>query len=267
MINDHKNKSKREIQLTAVINFISSKPDSDETRIMYKKRINVEIMTSSDTDEVIEKVFESRLQKYQENLEKKMRGSEFVFDGVNALYYDLNKISLNRSGSYIDSPQWLKNKKATINHKNNDDKCFQYAISVALNYQNIEKDPQRITKIKPFIDQYDWNDIDFPSHSKDQKKFESNNKSIALNTLYVPHNTKKIRHAYKSKYKNQAILLMVTDVNKWHYLAVKSLSALLRGIASKHKEEFYCLNCFTHILQKIDLKNTKKYAKIMITAM
>ena len=258
MINDHKNKSKREIQLTAVINFISSKPDSDETRIMYKKRINVEIMTSSDTDEVIEKVFESRLQKYQENLEKKMRGSEFVFDGVNALYYDLNKISLNRSGSYIDSPQWLKNKKATINHKNNDDKCFQYAISVALNYQNIEKDPQRITKIKPFIDQYDWNDIDFPSHSKDQKKFESNNKSIALNTLYVPHNTKKIRHAYKSKYKNQAILLMITDVNKWHYLAVKSLSALLRGIASKHKEEFYCLNCFHSYTTKNRLEKHKK---------
>ena len=70
-----------------------------------------------------------------------MHGSEFIFDAINALYYDLNKMSLNRGGSYIDSPQWLKNKKATINLKNNDDKCFQYAVSVALNYQNIEKDP------------------------------------------------------------------------------------------------------------------------------
>ena len=62
-------------------------------------------------------------------------------------------MSLNRGGSYIDSSKWLKNKKATINPKNNDDKCFQYALTVALNHEPIEKDPQRITKVKPFIDQ------------------------------------------------------------------------------------------------------------------
>ena len=92
MINDHKNKGEWKIQLTEVINFISSKPDSDETRIMYTKSINVEIMTGIDTNEVIEKLFKSLLQKYQENLEETMRGSEFVFDGVNALHYDLNKL-------------------------------------------------------------------------------------------------------------------------------------------------------------------------------
>ena len=52
--------------------------------------------------------------------------------------------------------------KATINPKNKDDKCFQYASTVALNYQNIEKDPQRISKIKPFIGQYNWKEISFP---------------------------------------------------------------------------------------------------------
>ena len=82
-----------------------------------------------------------------------MRGSEFVFDNVDSLYYKLHKISLNRGGSYIDSPKWLKNKKATINSKNNNDKCFQYAITVALNHEQIKKDPQRITIIETFIDQ------------------------------------------------------------------------------------------------------------------
>ena len=56
-----------------------------------------------------------------------MKGSHFTFDGVNALYYKLNKVSLSRGGSYIDSPEWLKNKRATINPKNNDDMlsiCF-----------------------------------------------------------------------------------------------------------------------------------------------
>ena len=68
-----------------------------------------------------------------------MRGSEFIFDSVDSLYYDLNKISLSRGGSYIDSPELLKNKKATINPKNNDDKCIQYALTVALNYEKIKK--------------------------------------------------------------------------------------------------------------------------------
>ena len=95
-----------------------------------------------------------------------MRVSEFVFDNVDSLYYKLHKISLNRGGSYIDSPKWLKNKKATINPKNNDDKCFQYALTVVLNHEQFKKDPQKITKIKPFINEYSWKETDFPSQKK-----------------------------------------------------------------------------------------------------
>ena len=116
------------------------------------------------------------------------------------MYYNLNKLSLSRGESYIDSPKWLKNRNATINPKNEGDKCFQYALTVALSYEQIKDHPERISKIKPFIDKCNWKEIDFPSYSKDWKIFESNNKSIALNILYVPYNTEKIRHAYKSKY-------------------------------------------------------------------
>ena len=91
MINDHKNKGEWKIQLTAEINFISSIPDSDETRIMHTKSDNLEIMIGSEKDGVIEDLFKSLLQRYQESLEEKMKGSEFAFDGVKALYYDLNK--------------------------------------------------------------------------------------------------------------------------------------------------------------------------------
>ena len=101
-------------------------------RIMHTKSNNIEAMTGSDANEVTEELFESLLQRYQEKLKEKMRGSSFDFDGVNMLYYDLNKINLNRGGSYIDSPEWIKNKKATINPNNNDNKCFQYALTVAL---------------------------------------------------------------------------------------------------------------------------------------
>ena len=68
--------------------------------------------------------------------------------------YDFNKISISRSGSYIDSPKWLKNKKSIINPKNNNYKCFQYAVTLAINLDKINKNSQRISKIKPFIDEY-----------------------------------------------------------------------------------------------------------------
>ena len=83
-----------------------------------------------------------------------MKGSEFEFDGVDFLYYDFNKISINRGGSYIDFPKWIKNEKSTINTKNNDYKCFQYAVTLALNLNKINNHPERISKIKHFIDQY-----------------------------------------------------------------------------------------------------------------
>ena len=85
--------------------------------------------------------------------------------------------------------------KATINPKNNDNKHFQYAIRIALNHKKIVKDLQRISKFKPFIKKYNWRKIKFLSHKNDWKNFESNNKSIALNILYVPYNTKEIKHA------------------------------------------------------------------------
>ena len=262
MINNYKSKSEWKIQLTAEINFTSLKPDSDETRIMHTKSDNTEIMIGSDTNEVIKELFKSFLQGYQKGLQEKMRGSDFEFDGIHLLYYDFNKISLNRDGSYIESAKWIKDKKSTINPKNNDYKCFQYAVTVALNRDKIKKDPQRVSKIKPFIDQYNWNDIDFPSTGKNWKKFELNNESIALNILYVPHKTGKVHLAYKSKHnltsEKQVILLMITDGEKWHYTAVKRLSGLLRGVTGNNNGDFYCLNCFHAYRTKNKLETHKK---------
>ena len=81
-----------------------------------------------------------------------MKGSEFVFDYVYLLYYKCHIINLNHGGSYIDSTDWIKIKKATINAINKkDSKCFQYTVTVALNHEKIKHDLQRITKIKPII--------------------------------------------------------------------------------------------------------------------
>ena len=154
MINDYKSKGEWKIQLTAEINFTSLKPDSYETRIMHTKSNNEEIMVGGDTSEVIKELFKSFLQRYQESLQEKMRGSDFAFDGVNLLYYDFNKISLNRGGSYTESPKWMKNKKSTINPKNNDVMCFQYAVTLALNHDKINREHQSVSKIRPYINEY-----------------------------------------------------------------------------------------------------------------
>ena len=174
----------------AEINFILLKPGSDETRVMYKRSDNDEFMSGDDTNEIIKLLFESFLQRFEENVQIKMRGSEFEFDVINFLDYNFNKTSIYRGGSYINFPKRLKDKKSTINPKNNDYKCFQDTATLSLNRNRINKDPQRISKIKPFINNYNWKDIDFLPTNKDWKKFESNNE-VALNILYIPHNKKK----------------------------------------------------------------------------
>ena len=144
------------------------------------------------------------------------------------------------------SSEWLRSRKESITSEDN---CFQNALNDSLDYQTIKTHPERISKLKPYINQYNWKDIKFPSDKEDWKKFEQNNKEIALNVLFVPHNKKETELAYKSNYnykrKKQVILLMIVDENnRWHYLAAKSLSALFRGITSSNNEDFYCLNCF-----------------------
>ena len=104
------------------------------------------------------------------------------------------------------------------------------------------------------------------------EKFELNNKFVALNVLYVPEGEKTIRQAYKSKYnftrENQVISLMISDGEKWHYLTVRSLSALLKGITSKYKDDSYCLYCFHSYRTKEALEkhieSIRKYVKIRI---
>ena len=154
----------------------------------------------------------------------------------------------------LNSLGWLRGKKeAIINGINS----FQNALNEALNYQTIETHLERISKIMPYIDKYNWKGIEFPAEPKDWKKFEQNNKEIALNILFAPHNTETIRIAYRSEYKHkrkkQVILLMITDGIKWHYLAVSHLSMRTEK-SSDHDGDFNYLNCFYSYTAKTKLK-------------
>ena len=116
--------------------------------------------------------------RYQIGLETSMTCSDFIFDCVHLLYFKYHEINFKWGGSYIDSPDWIKNKKAATNPLNTKDKWFQYAVAVALNHKEIKKDPLRITKTKPFIDEFNWEGINYQSEKDDWKKSEKNNLTI-----------------------------------------------------------------------------------------
>ena len=116
-------------------------------------------MINDEADEVIKNLFDLLKNRYQNNWES-MKANEFVFDYDQLLYYKCYKINATRCRSYIDSPDWIKNKEATRNPiSEKDNKYFQYVLTVVLNNKKIVKNLERITKIKPFISKYKWEGI------------------------------------------------------------------------------------------------------------
>ena len=127
LINEQKNNgdgsNESKIQLNMGVNFISSN-DTGEIRTFYVQSDNEEIRSGNETIDIINRLLKSFLSNYQ-NKEKILRqGSNFVFESVDSLSYHIHKINLKRGKSYIKPPEWISNKRATINPKNNDNKCF-----------------------------------------------------------------------------------------------------------------------------------------------
>ena len=104
----------------------------------------------------------------------------------------------NDVSTFVETPEWIKNKKCTINPQNKDNKCFQYSVTFSLYYNQINCHPQRTSKTKPFINNFNWKNINFPLAKQDYEQFEINNKSIAQNILKIQEQ-EKICHHYKSK--------------------------------------------------------------------
>ena len=124
---------------------------------------------------------------------------------------------------------------------------------------------ERVSNIKPFTHKHNSKGINYSSKIDDWKTIEKNNATIALKTLYSKE--KEICPAYISKINSncekQIILLTINIEEKegWHYLAVKKLSTLLRGITSKHHGHFYCLNCLHSFVTENKLKSHEKVCK------
>ena len=127
------------------VNFVSSNA-TGETRTIFVWSDTEEIRSDNEAGDIVKGLLNSFLNNYQKEEMVLRNGSNFVFESVDLLSYDIHKTSLKRGKSYMKSPEQVVNKIAKINPKNlSDNKCFQYSVTIALHHQDIENHPERIT--------------------------------------------------------------------------------------------------------------------------
>ena len=180
---------------------------------------------------------------------------------VSLLCYKCHKINLNCGGSYVDFPDWIINKEATINPiSKKDTKCFQYAVTVALKYEEIGIYSEIITKTKLFINRYNCKGINFPSEKDDWKKIRKNNVTIFLNILYAKK--EKIYPAYVSKHNSnlekQYILLVILNKEGWWNI----ISVIKRNNVKTPRWFFIVSIAFIPLQHKTSVNLIKKYVKM-----
>ena len=153
-----------------------------------------------------------------------------------------HKLVLTRGRSYIDLPEWIKNKHAVINPQNKDEECFKWAFIAALHDEEIEKDHQHTLKLEPYEKQHNWERFEFPVLINKIDKFEKNKTGIAVNVLFNNKKNQKKKNIYivrrsehNGKCKRHVNLLMIGDGEERHYTAIKNISRLLSKLNGKTK--------------------------------
>ena len=161
-----------EVKLNVNLAFRYKNNSSDECNFFIKTK-------SANADKTLDELI-----KKQETLEK---ASLFLKD-VESIIYSFTKIIIKKN--FVESADWIKNKKCMITPQNKDSKCFRYSVIISLYHKETKNNPKRISKVKPFINNLNWKNINFSLEEQDFETLEMNNKSIALNTLQVNEKNK-----------------------------------------------------------------------------
>ena len=226
-------------QATTWIRF--ARDEVEQVSLAFNSRM-MTVYSLNDKNEIVTAMIEHMTQQIENPA---LRNSKFVFDRVLHMDTDFHRLNLTRGSSYVPLPDWLMIKKAIINPKNSDMECFKWAVIAAMKWEEIDRDHQRVSKLKRCEGEFDWSGLEFPVSLRDINKFERNNE-IGVNILAIE--SKKIYICRKGRDYNRIVnLMLIADVenqNKKHYVAVKSLSRLLSKQNSKHKEaQHFCTNC------------------------
>ena len=200
----------------------------------------------SDMGEIASEMIE-HMQQHIEN--PALRDSKFVFNGIIWMDINFHRLNLTRGSSYIPLPDSLAKKDTIINPKNSNMECFKWAVIAAMKWRDIDNHPERISKLRRYEDDFDWDGMKFPASTRDIKRFESRNE-ITINILKFED--KKVYICRKGKeYDGVANLMLITDHNEKHYVAIKSLSKLLHSSNTKKEEaQYFCINCLQEFLEK-----------------
>ena len=224
------------------------------------------ITEATDTIEIYHEMITEILEAMQ--IIEQAEGSGWIFIEVIRLILKIDKWDPLKASSYIDLPPELKNKKALINMKNTDNKCFLWSVLRALNPK--DKNAERIDKdLKSKENTLNMEGIDYPVNIKGHiKRFEKQNPDISVSVLGYSKDEKiyplrRSKHAMKNKRKYNIILLLIKDENNnSHYCLVKDESALLSSQVNKRKGKLYfCLNCLNGFDTPEKLENHKKYCE------
>ena len=171
-----------------------------------------------------------------------LRDSKFVFDGIMYTDISIHRLNLTRGSSYIPLPDWLAKKKAIINPKNLDEKCFKWSVIAGLKWEEIDSNHQCVSKLRGYENEFDWSGMSYPVSTKDINKFETRNR-IGINVLALNGKTPYICRK-GADYDRVVNLMIIEEGEKKHYVAIKSLERLLSKMNSKHNpKQHFCNNC------------------------
>ena len=211
--------------------WIRFRKDRELVELAFNSRMT-NVYNLSDLDEIVNEMI-AHMKEQIEN--PALLNSRFVFDEVLFTNVDFHQLNLMRGSSYLPLPNWLAWKKAIINPKNEDQECFKWAVIAASRWEEINNNPERISKLKRFEKDFDWSGIGLPVSVKDIKKFEFRNQ-ISINLLAIEG--KQIYICRKGgNYERLINPMLITENNRKHYVAIKSLSRLLSSKTPNIREK------------------------------
>ena len=203
-------------------------------------------------------LIEERIQKLDQ-----ADGSGWCFHSVVQLELHIVDYQPLRGGSYIDLPQYIKNKQAVINMKNKDEKCFLWCVLRALNPKNAAS--ERIDRdLQSKVNTLDMGNIKFPVELKDINKFESLNSNISIHVFGYNEKDKvyPLRKSETTDRPHNIDLLYISNGEKSHYCLIKIFNKLVSSQISKHNGRVYiCRRCLNPFPKEESLKRHEQYCK------
>ena len=263
-----KTRTSARIQTTAWIRFVRDDKEGQERVELAFNSLMMSVYRGSEMDQIVDRMIANM--KFQiEN--PALLNSRFIFDEFLYLDFNLHQLNLMRGSSYLPLPDWLARKKAIVNPHNDDEECFKWSV---ITVEKVGmKDPQRVSNLRKFKDNYDWSGLEFPVSIKDIGKFETRN-NISVNVLavegrdiYIHRKGRRMMGpaatgSHSDPVGREINSLMVSEDGINHYTAIKSLSRLLKSSNTKHKcKQHFCMNCLQGFTQESSIDQHQVYCE------